>query len=72
MQRACQALFTSTLTILYIALCMVLIDLSAKPATAQSITPLCNPKIVANLEVVTPAQRKAGGNIAQPPAHRSG
>ena len=36
-------------------------------APAQTITPICNPKIQANKELVTPAQRKAAGEIAQPP-----
>jgi hypothetical protein len=36
-------------------------------AQAQTITPICNPKIQANKELVTPAQRKAAGEIAQPP-----
>jgi hypothetical protein len=36
-------------------------------ANAQAVTPLCTPKIVANKEVATPAQRKAAGEIAQPP-----
>jgi hypothetical protein len=36
-------------------------------APAQTITAICNPKIQANKELVTPAQRKAAGEIAQPP-----
>jgi hypothetical protein len=36
-------------------------------AHAQSVTPLCAPKIVANQILVTPAQREAAGEIAQPP-----
>jgi len=36
-------------------------------APAQDVTPICNPKIQANKELVTPAQRKAAGEIAQPP-----
>ena len=36
-------------------------------APAQTVTPICNPKIQANKELVTPAQRKAAGEIAQPP-----
>ena len=36
-------------------------------ATAQTIAPTCNPKIQGNKELVTPAQRKAAGEIAQPP-----
>jgi hypothetical protein len=36
-------------------------------APAQAVTPICNPKIQANKELVTPAQRKAAGEIAQPP-----
>lgn len=34
---------------------------------AQGVTPLCTPQITANQVVVTPAQRKAAGDIAQPP-----
>jgi hypothetical protein len=34
---------------------------------AQSVTPLCKPKIIANKVVATPAQRKAAGENAQPP-----
>src|SRR5271157_2838245 len=40
---------------------------SSCAASAQSVTPLCTPKIVANQELVTPAQRQAAGNVAQPP-----
>ena len=36
-------------------------------ASAQTVTPICSPKILANRELVTPAQRKAAGEIAQPP-----
>jgi hypothetical protein len=36
-------------------------------APAQTITPICSPKIQTNKELVTPAQRKAAGEIAQPP-----
>jgi len=36
-------------------------------ASAQTVTQLCNPKIQANKELVTPAQRKSAGEIAQPP-----
>ena len=52
----------STLITLY----GVLLGLSAA-ANAQSVTPLCNPKIVAKKELVTPAQRVSAGEIAQPP-----
>ena len=43
--------------------------LSGLPLTAhaQSVAPLCNPVIVSNKELVTPAQRKAAGNMALPP-----
>ena len=37
------------------------------PASAQTVTDLCTPKIIANKELVTPAQRKAAGNRAWPP-----
>ena len=36
-------------------------------ANAQSVTALCTPKILANQELVTAAQREAAGDIAQPP-----
>jgi hypothetical protein len=36
-------------------------------ANAQSVTPICQPRIIANKELVTPAQRKAAGEIALPP-----
>jgi len=62
MRTSCRVLLTSTFITLY----LVLAALSAA-ANAQSVTPLCNPKIVANQEVVTPAQREAGGDIAEPP-----
>jgi hypothetical protein len=39
----------------------------SSPASAQTVTALCTPKIQANKELVTPAQRKAAGEIAQPP-----
>jgi hypothetical protein len=61
MLPGCRVLLTPT----RISLCLVLIGLSG--ASAQSVTPLCNPKIVANQELATPAQRKAAGEIAQPP-----
>jgi hypothetical protein len=37
------------------------------PASAQPVAALCQPTIVANREVATPAQRAAAGTIAQPP-----
>ena len=46
--------------------CGVLAGFSAA-AGGQGVTPLCNPTIVANKELVTPAQRKAAGEIAEPP-----
>ncbi len=36
-------------------------------ASAQSVTPLCNPTIISTKELVTPAQRQAAGEIALPP-----
>lgn len=36
-------------------------------ANAQAVTPLCTPTILANQELVTPAERHAAGAIAQPP-----
>jgi hypothetical protein len=36
-------------------------------AHAQTVTPLCTPKILVNKELVTPAQRKAAGEKALPP-----
>jgi hypothetical protein len=62
MRPGCCAVLTHTL----IALCGVLIALPAA-VTAQGVKPLCNPKIVADKEVATPAQRKAAGDIAEPP-----
>jgi hypothetical protein len=40
---------------------------SPAAAVAENVTPLCKPKIIENKEVVTPAQRKAAGEIALPP-----
>jgi hypothetical protein len=62
MQTGRRVALSSTLITLY----GVLISLSAA-AGAQSVTPLCNPTIVAKKELVTPAQRVAAGEIAQPP-----
>ncbi len=39
----------------------------AVSASAQTVTPLCTPKILANQELVTPAQRQGAGAIAEPP-----
>jgi len=36
-------------------------------ASAQTVTPLCAPKVIANKVVATAAQREAAGDIAQPP-----
>jgi len=36
-------------------------------ANAQTVTPACTPKILANVVVDTPAQREAAGDIAEPP-----
>lgn len=44
----------------------VLVGLSVA-ALAQTVTPLCTPKITGEKELVTPAQRKAAGEIAMPP-----
>jgi hypothetical protein len=49
-----------------IALQCVLLGLSLT-TNAQTIVPLCNPTVIANKELVTPAQRKAAGDIALPP-----
>jgi hypothetical protein len=46
--------------------CSVLVFLTLA-AGAQSITAVCNPKVIANREVATPAQRRAAGDIAEPP-----
>lgn len=48
-----------------LSLFVVLIGLSA--ATAQTVIPLCTPKIIANKVVATPGQREAAGDIAEPP-----
>ena len=50
----------------FITLCSVLIC-SSNTARAQNVTPLCTPKIIVNQELVTPAQREAAGDIAEPP-----
>jgi hypothetical protein len=39
----------------------------AFPASAETVTAVCTPKIIASKELVTPAQRKAAGNRAWPP-----
>ena len=62
MRNRCEVLPASTV----IALHCVLVAMSVA-AYAQSVTPLCRPKIIANKEVVTPAQREAAGDIALPP-----
>jgi hypothetical protein len=62
MQTGRRVALASTLITLY----GVLLGLSVA-AGAQTVTPLCNPKIVAKKELVTPAQRVAAGEIAQPP-----
>jgi len=62
MQTHRRVALASTLVALY----GVLIGWSAA-ASAQSVTPLCNPRIVAKKELVTPAQRVSAGEIAQPP-----
>lgn len=46
--------------------CLVIAAASAA-ASAQSITPLCTPRVTANELVVSPAQRHAAGQKAQPP-----
>jgi hypothetical protein len=48
---------------LLIAVCL----LTVVVASAQSVTPLCTPRIIANQVLTTAAQREAGGDIAQPP-----
>jgi hypothetical protein len=49
----------------FVAVSSLLPILSAL-AGAQTVTALCNPEIVENRTVATPAQREAAGNIAQP------
>ena len=49
-----------------VALCALLAALSS-PGIAETVTDTCTPKIIANKELVTPAQRKAAGNRAWPP-----
>lgn len=46
--------------------CLVVAAVSGT-ARSQSITPLCSPKVTANELVVSPAQRYAAGQKAQPP-----
>lgn len=62
MQKRCAVLPASAI----IALHCVLVTLCVT-GNAQSITPVCTPKIIANKEVVTPAQREAAGDVALPP-----
>jgi hypothetical protein len=52
----------STLITLYAVLAAF-----STPAIAQNVIPLCTPKILANQVLVTPAQREAAGDSAQPP-----
>jgi hypothetical protein len=50
-----------------ISLTAAIVLVISAAATAQTVTALCTPSITANKELVTPAQRKAAGEIAQPP-----
>lgn len=54
------------LALTLIALCGGFCSFSVS-VSGQNVTPLCTPKIIANQELVTPAQRKAAGEIALPP-----
>jgi hypothetical protein len=56
----------STLALTLIAIPFTL-SAQTKPIEPAAVTPICNPKIVANKELVTPAQRKAAGARALPP-----
>jgi hypothetical protein len=47
--------------------CYSVLATYAPAARSQSLTPLCSPKIIANQVVASAAQRKAAGDIAQPP-----
>jgi hypothetical protein len=44
----------------------IIVSLSAA-ASAQGVSPVCNPEVMADKVVATPAQRKAAGAIAEPP-----
>jgi hypothetical protein len=48
------------------ALC-VFCQVSSQLASAQPADPLCQPSVTSPIVVVTPAQRQAGGNKAEPP-----
>jgi len=62
MRSRCHVSLASTV----VAFNCVLAALSVN-ANAQSVVPICNPSIIANKELVTPAQRKAAGDRALPP-----
>jgi hypothetical protein len=62
MPTRCPRLLASNLILFCAALASVSVAVDA-----QTVTPICSPKILANRELVTPAQRKAAGEIAQPP-----
>ena len=62
MPSRCHVVLASTV----VTLQFVLAALSVH-ANAQSVVPICNPNIIANKELVTPAQRKAAGDAALPP-----
>jgi hypothetical protein len=47
--------------------CYSMIAIYLPAGRAQSLTPLCSPKIVADQVVASAAQREAAGDIAQPP-----
>jgi hypothetical protein len=56
-----------SLALTLISLSVLLTGISAAAAQSSTAISVCNPKIVAHLEVATPAQRRAAGDIAQPP-----
>jgi hypothetical protein len=52
-------------TLATVAICLTIA--ASVPAEAQDISQVCTPKVTANVVVVTPKQRHAAGQIAEPP-----
>jgi hypothetical protein len=50
-----------------LVLCNVMVLQAARISAAQTVTPVCTPKVSANIEVVTPKQRNAAAKLAEPP-----
>jgi hypothetical protein len=53
-------------------LASILVTIHCVAASAQTVTPLCTPKVLANQVVATPAQRETARDIAQPPLTDTG